>query len=143
MFCKRDVSGTVAHIISYFFKTISLNPARDQMNGLNWSHHGHKKPTILEIRYQSIGLHFDANNKFDAQSKSKNKKEKKMFFNISKVIASYGFVLTTSFAVFILYIIGAARYLTQHEENTCDMTYMFEYPQFVVSYQHYIFFTYV
>lgn len=32
----------------------------------------------------------------------------------------------------ILYILGVVRYMTDYEENTCDMTYMFEYPQYVV-----------
>lgn len=45
----------------------------------------------------------------------------------------YGLLLTISLVIFSLYIIGAARYLTDHDENTCDMTYMFEYPQYVVS----------
>ena len=31
-----------------------------------------------------------------------------------------------------IYILGAARYLTNLEGNTCDMTYMFQYPQYVV-----------
>lgn len=34
--------------------------------------------------------------------------------------------------ILLLYIFGAARYITDFEENTCDMTYMFEYPQYVV-----------
>ena len=34
--------------------------------------------------------------------------------------------------IFLLYILGTARYITDFEENTCDMTYMFEYPQYVV-----------
>jgi len=32
----------------------------------------------------------------------------------------------------LLYILGIARYITDFEENTCEMTYMFEYPQYVV-----------
>lgn len=31
----------------------------------------------------------------------------------------------------VLYVIGVARYITDFEENTCEMTYMFEYPQYV------------
>lgn len=38
--------------------------------------------------------------------------------------------------IFLLYILGAARYITDFEENTCDMTYMFEYPQYVVCKQY-------
>lgn len=34
--------------------------------------------------------------------------------------------------VTILYILGVVKYMTDHEENTCHMTYMFEYPQYVV-----------
>lgn len=50
-----------------------------------------------------------------------------------KAPAVYGAVLSASMLVFLLYVIGAARYLVNNEENTCDMTYMFEYPQYVVS----------
>lgn len=32
----------------------------------------------------------------------------------------------------LFYILGVVRYITDFEENTCDMTYMFEYPQYVV-----------
>lgn len=31
-----------------------------------------------------------------------------------------------------LYILGITHYLTNHEPSTCDLTYMFEYPEFVV-----------
>ncbi|XP_012138949.2 GPI inositol-deacylase isoform X1 [Megachile rotundata] len=45
------------------------------------------------------------------------------------------FIYTTLFSFLmlflLLYILGAARYVTDFEENTCDMTYMFEYPQYV------------
>ena len=44
----------------------------------------------------------------------------------------YGILLSISLSIFFLYTIGVARFLTDHEENTCDMTYMFEYPQYVV-----------
>ncbi|XP_076290092.1 GPI inositol-deacylase [Lasioglossum baleicum] len=40
-------------------------------------------------------------------------------------------VYCVCFLFFIFYILGAARYITDFEENTCDMTYMFEYPQYV------------
>ncbi|XP_043264024.1 GPI inositol-deacylase-like [Colletes gigas] len=44
-------------------------------------------------------------------------------------------IYSTSFLLLmlllLLYILGAARYVTDFEENTCDMTYMFEYPQYV------------
>ncbi|XP_017887892.1 GPI inositol-deacylase isoform X2 [Ceratina calcarata] len=45
------------------------------------------------------------------------------------------FIYTVCFLLLMLfllfYILGAARYVTDFEENTCDMTYMFEYPQYV------------
>ncbi|XP_034175717.1 GPI inositol-deacylase [Osmia lignaria lignaria] len=45
------------------------------------------------------------------------------------------FIYTTLFLLLmlflLLYMLGAARYVTDFEENTCDMTYMFEYPQYV------------
>ncbi|CAL7936022.1 unnamed protein product [Xylocopa violacea] len=45
------------------------------------------------------------------------------------LIYTITFFLLMSFLLF--YILGAARYVTDFEENTCDMTYMFEYPQYV------------
>lgn len=33
----------------------------------------------------------------------------------------------------LLYMLGVARYVTDFDENSCGMTYMFEYPQYVVS----------
>ncbi|KAJ8679258.1 hypothetical protein QAD02_015045 [Eretmocerus hayati] len=54
-----------------------------------------------------------------------------MEFHWLKATVVYSFVLTVSLSIFLLYIVGAARYLTDHDENTCDMTYMFEYPQYV------------
>lgn len=33
--------------------------------------------------------------------------------------------------ILLFYILGIVRYITDFEENTCDMTYMFEYPQYV------------
>ena len=44
----------------------------------------------------------------------------------------YGALLSSCFFVLVLYILGTAHYLISHEENTCEMTYMFEYPQYVV-----------
>lgn len=37
------------------------------------------------------------------------------------------------------YIIGLLTFLTDHEENKCEMTYMFQYPQFVVCILRYIY----
>lgn len=45
----------------------------------------------------------------------------------------YVILLAVSFVVFLIYLLGAVHHLTNHEENTCEMTYMFEYPQYVVS----------
>lgn len=33
----------------------------------------------------------------------------------------------------LIYFIGILIFITDHDENKCEMTYMFEYPQFVVS----------
>ncbi|EZA56408.1 hypothetical protein DMN91_009837 [Ooceraea biroi] len=43
----------------------------------------------------------------------------------------YGIVSPFFTAIAFLYILGVARYITDFEENTCEMTYMFEYPQYV------------
>lgn len=56
-----------------------------------------------------------------------------MYLQYLKAPAMYGIFLSVSLSFFVLYIVGASRYLTNHDENTCDMTYMFEYPQYVVS----------
>ncbi|XP_012276189.1 GPI inositol-deacylase [Orussus abietinus] len=48
-----------------------------------------------------------------------------------RVVLAYVGFLFISLLVLLLYIIGASRYLTDHEGNTCVMTYMFEYPQYV------------
>ncbi|XP_011310677.1 GPI inositol-deacylase [Fopius arisanus] len=41
------------------------------------------------------------------------------------------FVFILSVFIFIVYILGGLHYLSSLEENTCDLTYMFEYPQYV------------
>ncbi|XP_053973079.1 GPI inositol-deacylase isoform X1 [Hylaeus volcanicus] len=46
-------------------------------------------------------------------------------------VVIYGTSFLFLMLLFLLYILGAARYVTDFEENTCDMTYMFEYPQYV------------
>ncbi|KOC65133.1 GPI inositol-deacylase, partial [Habropoda laboriosa] len=55
---------------------------------------------------------------------------------IKKMIRSKSIILYTILFLFLMlfllfYILGIARYVTDFEENTCDMTYMFEYPQYV------------
>lgn len=49
-----------------------------------------------------------------------------------KCIMIYGLLMPFFTMVTLLYILGVARYITDFEENTCEMTYMFEYPQYVV-----------
>lgn len=44
----------------------------------------------------------------------------------------YGTIFLACSFLFILYILGTVHYVTTREENTCEMTYMFEYPQYVV-----------
>lgn len=39
-----------------------------------------------------------------------------------------------------IYMYGVLIAITTPEKNTCQMTYMFEYPQFVVSDSYFIFF---
>ncbi|KAL6433868.1 hypothetical protein ACFW04_005829 [Cataglyphis niger] len=48
-----------------------------------------------------------------------------------KWIMIYGSLVPFFAMVTLLYILGVARYITDFEENTCEMTYMFEYPQYV------------
>lgn len=42
-----------------------------------------------------------------------------------------GFIVF-SLIVTLLYFVGLLSFINDHEENKCEMTYMFEYPQFVV-----------
>jgi len=49
-----------------------------------------------------------------------------------KWIIIYGSMVPFFIMIILLYILGVARYITDFEENTCEMTYMFEYPQYVV-----------
>lgn len=56
-----------------------------------------------------------------------------MFNMISiKSIMIYSTLILFFTFICLLYILGVARYVTDYEENTCEMTYMFEYPQYVV-----------
>ncbi|XP_076243690.1 GPI inositol-deacylase [Calliopsis andreniformis] len=48
-----------------------------------------------------------------------------------KSLLIYGTSFSFLMLLLLFYILGAARYVTDFEENTCDMTYMFEYPQYV------------
>jgi len=36
--------------------------------------------------------------------------------------------------VFVIFMLGLHNFLISNEENGCEMTYMIEYPQFVVSF---------
>lgn len=49
-----------------------------------------------------------------------------------KSLLFYCSVVTLFLFLLLLYILGGVRYITDFEENTCEMTYMFEYPQYVV-----------
>ena len=53
-----------------------------------------------------------------------------------KSVLIYGASFLLLMLLLLFYILGAARYITDFEENTCEMTYMFEYPQYVVGKQH-------
>lgn len=48
-----------------------------------------------------------------------------------KSILFYFLVVTLFLFLLLLYILGGVRYITDFENNTCEMTYMFEYPQYV------------
>ena len=48
-----------------------------------------------------------------------------------KSVLIYGASFLFLMLLLLFYILGAARYITDFEENTCEMTYMFEYPQYV------------
>jgi hypothetical protein len=43
-----------------------------------------------------------------------------------------GFIIFSLF-ITIAYFVGLLVFINDHEENKCEMTYMFEFPQFVVS----------
>lgn len=50
--------------------------------------------------------------------------------------------LITALIALIIYVYGILVTITSVEQNDCRMTYMFEYPQFVVSYhQFHLYFT--
>lgn len=49
-----------------------------------------------------------------------------------KSVLFYCSLVTLFLFLLLLYILGGVRYITDFEENTCEMTYMFEYPQYVV-----------
>ncbi|XP_035717908.1 GPI inositol-deacylase-like isoform X1 [Vespa mandarinia] len=48
-----------------------------------------------------------------------------------KSVLFYCSVVILFLFLLLLYILGGVRYITDFEENTCEMTYMFEYPQYV------------
>lgn len=43
------------------------------------------------------------------------------------------FPTIVSFIATIFFLLGVHHFITNVEENGCEMTFMFEYPQFVVS----------
>ncbi|XP_012268324.2 GPI inositol-deacylase isoform X1 [Athalia rosae] len=46
-------------------------------------------------------------------------------------MSPYYLCVVLSLPALIIYLLGAAQYLSKQEKNTCQMTYMFEYPQYV------------
>jgi len=50
-------------------------------------------------------------------------------------MAAFNLFIAISGVVFAFFVLGIHNYLTAHEENSCEMTYMFEYPQYVVSFR--------
>jgi hypothetical protein len=44
-------------------------------------------------------------------------------------------VLPYSIGVCFVYLVGIVNFLTNLEENKCDMTFMYEFPQYTVSTQ--------
>lgn len=49
-------------------------------------------------------------------------------------MAVIGTLVLFSGIVFVIFVLGIHNFLISNEENGCDMTYMIEYPQFVVSF---------
>lgn len=49
-------------------------------------------------------------------------------------MAVIGSLVILSSIVFVVFMLGLHNFLISNEENGCEMTYMFEYPQFVVSF---------
>jgi hypothetical protein len=49
-------------------------------------------------------------------------------------MAVVGAFVIFSGIVFVIFMLGLHNFLTNNEENGCEMTYMFEYPQFVASF---------
>lgn len=49
-------------------------------------------------------------------------------------MAIFSLFQLASVVVFALFLVGFLNILLSDKENECEMTYMFEYPQFVVSF---------
>jgi hypothetical protein len=49
-------------------------------------------------------------------------------------MAVIGPLVILSSIVFVIFMLGLHNFLISNEENGCEMTYMFEYPQYVVSF---------
>jgi glycosylphosphatidylinositol deacylase len=49
-------------------------------------------------------------------------------------MAVIGPLVIFSGIVFVVFVLGLYNFLISNEENGCEMTYMIEYPQFVVSF---------
>ncbi|XP_063979734.1 GPI inositol-deacylase [Diachasmimorpha longicaudata] len=48
-----------------------------------------------------------------------------------KVFVAHLAISFISVIIFVIYALGGLRYVSHLDENTCDLTYMFEYPQYV------------
>lgn len=48
-------------------------------------------------------------------------------------VAAFVIKLIISLVIFLSFIVGFHRHVVPVQENACHMTYMFEYPQYIVS----------
>lgn len=51
---------------------------------------------------------------------------------MARLLVFDAFVVLSAF-VFFSYLLGLHKFLSKYGDNGCEMTYMYEYPQFVVS----------
>lgn len=58
---------------------------------------------------------------------------RRIIFQINMAAIPVNFVILISLIATFLYLLGVHNFVTRVEENACEMTYMFEYPQYVVS----------
>jgi len=60
-------------------------------------------------------------------------KDKIKIVKIKMAAIPVNFVIILSFIFTLFYLLGLHNFLKKVEDNACEMTYMFEYPQYVVS----------